>query len=187
MYGRGEEIRTPDPLLPKQMRYQAALHPVTVVLTTQSIYNKKILVSMIFCLEFEKFLTEYALKFAFQTKQFNLRAAPSFILLSGGNMNLDFKIVGNDICIKLSGEIDEYSARSLRADIDKLIEAQGFRTMTFDMKNVTFIDSTGLGLLLGRYKKLRAKHAELLLKNVPMQVDKVFRTSGIYTFVPIVE
>ena len=45
-------------------------------------------------------------------------------------MNLDFKIVGNDICIKLSGEIDEYSARSLRADIDKLIEAQGFRTMT---------------------------------------------------------
>ncbi|MDE5602280.1 MAG: STAS domain-containing protein [Clostridia bacterium] len=102
-------------------------------------------------------------------------------------MNLDFKIVGSDICVKLSGEIDEYSARNLRADIDKLIDAQGFRTMTFDMKNVTFIDSTGLGFVLGRYKKLRGKRAELLLKNVPQQVDKVFRTSGIYTFVPIVE
>ncbi len=102
-------------------------------------------------------------------------------------MDLDFKIIGNDICIKLRGEIDEYSARSLRADIDKLIEAQGFRTMTFDMKDVTFIDSTGLGLVLGRYKKLKQQRAELLLKNIPTQVDKVFRTSGIYSFVPIVK
>ncbi len=102
-------------------------------------------------------------------------------------MNLDFKINGNDICVRLYGEIDEYTARTLRADIDKLIEAQGFRTMTFDMQNVTFIDSTGLGFVLGRYKKLRGKRAELLLKNVPSQVDKVFRTSGIYSFVPIVE
>lgn len=102
-------------------------------------------------------------------------------------MELDFKIVGSDICIKLNGEIDEYSARSLRADIDKLIDAQGFRSMTFDMQGVTFIDSTGLGLVLGRYKKLQQRRAELLLKNVPPQVDKVFRTSGIYSFVPIVK
>ena len=102
-------------------------------------------------------------------------------------MNLDFKIVGSDICVKLSGEIDEYSARNLRADIDKLIDAQGFRTMTFDMQGVTFVDSTGFGLVIGRYKKLRQKRAELLLKNVPPQVDKVFRTSGLYTFVPVVK
>ena len=102
-------------------------------------------------------------------------------------MDLDFKIIGNDICVRLSGEIDEYSARSLRADIDKLIDGVGFRSMTLDMGGVTFIDSTGLGLVLGRYKKLRAKRAELLLRNVPPQVDKVFRTSGLYAFVPIVK
>ncbi|MDE6301974.1 MAG: STAS domain-containing protein, partial [Clostridia bacterium] len=55
------------------------------------------------------------------------------------------------------------------------------------MGGVTFIDSTGLGLVLGRYKKLRAKLAEVLLRNVPPQVDKVFRTSGLYAFVPIVK
>ena len=102
-------------------------------------------------------------------------------------MDLDFKIVGNDICVKLTGEIDEYTARSLRDDLDKLIDAQGFRSMTFDMQNVTFIDSTGFGLIIGRYKKLRQKRAERLLKNVPPQVDKVFRTSGLYSFVPIVK
>ncbi len=102
-------------------------------------------------------------------------------------MNLDFKIDGGDICVKLVGELDEYRARTLRPDVDKLIDSHGIKSMTFDMKSVTFIDSTGLGFVLGRYKKLRQKKAELLLKNVPPQVDKVFRTSGIYSFVPIVE
>ncbi len=102
-------------------------------------------------------------------------------------MNLDFKIDKNDICIKLVGDIDEYSARTLRQDLDKLIEGNAFKTMTFDMRGVSFLDSTGLGLVLGRYKKLREKRAELLLKNVPPQVDKVFRTSGLYSFIPIVD
>ena len=177
------------PTLCSQSRCATKLRytPRTDVLTTYTLYYKKKFVSIIFCGDFEKFLTVYASKYCFFTKAYNLRLHLSFILLVGGNMNLDFKINGNDICVRLYGEIDEYTARTLRADIDKLIEAQGFRTMTFDMQNVTFIDSTGLGFVLGRYKKLRGKRAELLLKNVPSQVDKVFRTSGIYSFVPIVE
>ena len=41
--------------------------------------------------------------------------------------------------------------------------------------------------MLGRYKKLKAMHAELLLENVPRQVDKVFLASGVYRYVPVVE
>ncbi len=102
-------------------------------------------------------------------------------------MELDFRVVGNDICVALSGELDEYAARTLKADIDKLIDSHAMRTLTLDMSGVTFVDSTGLGFLLGRYKKLKAKRAELLLKNVSPQVDRVFRTSGIYAFVPVIE
>ena len=102
-------------------------------------------------------------------------------------MELKFKIVGSDILIILEGEMDEYGVRALKADVDKLIDTHSMRTMTFDMKKVTFVDSTGLGFVLGRYKKLRSKRAELLLKNVPPQADKVFRASGIYSFVPTVD
>lgn len=102
-------------------------------------------------------------------------------------MDLDFKIVGSDILVRLEGEIDEFGARAMRPDIDRLIEKYNLKSMTLDMQRVTFVDSTGLGFILGRYKKLRAKRAELLLKNVPPQADKVFKTSGIYSFVPIVE
>ena len=102
-------------------------------------------------------------------------------------MELEFKIVGSDILVKLKGDIDEFGVRAIRADIDRLIEKYNLKSMTLDMQKVTFVDSTGLGFLLGRYNKWRAKRAELLLKNVPPQADEVFRTSGIYSFVPIVE
>lgn len=102
-------------------------------------------------------------------------------------MNLDFRFVGENLIVKLRGDIDEFSARVLRSEIDRLIDAPNIRSMTLDMGEVTFIDSTGLGLVLGRYKKLQARHAELLLKNVPTHVDKVFRTSGVYSFVPKID
>ena len=102
-------------------------------------------------------------------------------------MELEYKIVGGNILVSLAGDIDEFGVRAIRPDIDRLIERYSLKSMTLDMKRVTFVDSTGLGFLLGRYKKLRAKRAELLLKNVPPQADKVFKASGIYSFVPIVE
>ncbi len=99
-------------------------------------------------------------------------------------MSLNFKYCGDDVEVRLAGEIDEFAARSLRDELDALIAKKNFRTMTLDMQGVSFVDSTGLGLLLGRYKKLRASRAELLLKNIPPQVDKVFKTSGVYSFIP---
>lgn len=102
-------------------------------------------------------------------------------------MNLDFRIDGDKVRVKLTGDIDEYSARALRAELDGIIERQRMRALILDMGSVSFIDSTGLGFVLGRYKKLREKRAELLLSNVPQQVDKVFRTSGVYSFVPKID
>lgn len=143
--------------------------------------------SNIFSRHFEKFLTGRHITIAFLAKPTKLRLAIEFILLSEAQMGLDFRYSGDGVIVKLSGELDEYASRSLKSDIDRLIEGRGFKRMIFDMKNVTFMDSTGLGFVLGRYKKLLGVRAELLLKNVPPQVDRVLRTSGIYTFVPIVD
>lgn len=93
-----------------------------------------------------------------------------------------------NIVLKITGEIDECSVRALREDVDSLIDASAYiRSLTLDMSGVTFVDSTGLGFLFGRYKKLKARRAELLLCNVPMQVDKIFKASGVYRIVPVVE
>ena len=106
----------------------------------------------------------------------------------GGNMEVEFISEKDCVRVVLSGEIDEYCVKMVRSRIDDIIEnTRDLRSMIFDMRGVTFIDSTGLGFVLGRYKKLKARHAELLLAAVPKQVDKVFCASGVYRFVPIVE
>ncbi len=99
-------------------------------------------------------------------------------------MNLSFEKRFDNCVIYLEGELDEHSARMIRDDVDKFIESERLRSLTLDMAGVSFVDSTGLGFVLGRYKKMREKHAELLLASVPAHVDKVFRASGVYNFVP---
>lgn len=98
-------------------------------------------------------------------------------------MTFDLKNCGGRMTVAFFGDIDEFSCRSMRAELDNRIAEDRPREVVFDMKNVSFVDSTGLGLILGRYKKLNALGSVLRLKNVPPQVDKVFAASGVYTVV----
>ena len=98
---------------------------------------------------------------------------------------MDFESSWNGavLTVSVEGEIDEFSSRSLRSELDGLIERRRPRRLVLDMSKVSFVDSTGLGLIFGRYKKLDAMGAELALCNVPRQVDKVFAMSRAYYFV----
>ncbi|MFR5832809.1 MAG: anti-sigma factor antagonist [Acutalibacteraceae bacterium] len=98
-------------------------------------------------------------------------------------MNFECRQTGSVMTVEFLGDIDEYACRTMREEIDGRIEKTSPKEVVFDMEKVAFVDSTGLGLILGRYKKLRAKGGVLRLKNVPPQVDKVFRTSGVYSVV----
>ena len=102
-------------------------------------------------------------------------------------MKAEYEMKKDEIVVRLHGELDEYGAGQIKDDIDDTIHSLPIRALVFDLKDVGFVDSTGLGFLLGRYKKLRQKHAELLLCNVPPQVDRVFKTSGVYSFVPKID
>ena len=88
-----------------------------------------------------------------------------------------------EIRVMLSGEIDEYASRTLREKLDRLIDEKQPSRLVLDLSGVSFVDSTGLGLIFGRYKKLNARGGELALVNVPRQVDRVLAMSGVYSFV----
>lgn len=87
------------------------------------------------------------------------------------------------LTVFFKGDIDEFACRTLRTELDAEMEREKPREVVFDLKDVSFVDSTGLGLILGRYKKLSASGGVLRLKDVPPQVDRVFRMSGVYTVV----
>ena len=58
------------------------------------------------------------------------------------------------LCVKLSGDIDHHSAKSVRDSVDDLIRRNNPLEFELDLSAVEFMDSSGLGLVLGRYKKL---------------------------------
>ena len=71
-------------------------------------------------------------------------------------MEIKFKNVSGKLYVYLYGELDEYTSRSIRGLLDNLLDQYPHsKAVVFNLANLSFMDSTGLGFLIGRYKKLK--------------------------------
>ena len=92
---------------------------------------------------------------------------------------------GRSIYITLDGEMDEHSAAIARRQADKIAdESVGADEAVFDLQNVTFMDSTGIGFLIGRYKKFMRYGVPMYVTNPNMTADKILTISGVYAIIP---
>lgn len=87
---------------------------------------------------------------------------------------------GSVVTAYLDGEIDHHYAEAVRNELDASIKSAEIRKLILDMRKVVFMDSSGLGMVLGRYKKLAAKGAKLEIINAPKRVERILRMSGVY-------
>lgn len=79
--------------------------------------------------------------------------------------------------------MDDNGIIKSRQEIDKILDKERFYEAVFDFSGVNFMDSTGIGMLLGRYKKLERMSVPMYVTGANKQVDKVFFTSGIYEII----
>jgi stage II sporulation protein AA (anti-sigma F factor antagonist) len=84
----------------------------------------------------------------------------------------------------LIGELDESAAEYAKKRIDLKLDGGDFDCVVFDFSRLVFMDSTGIGILIGRYKKLARRGIKLYIQNTSVQVEKVLRMSGIYDIIP---
>ena len=90
--------------------------------------------------------------------------------------------------IKLCGEMDECSAQSVRQKCDKLIDENPLvKKIVINLSEVAFMDSTGIGFLIGRYKKAARAGIPLYVEAPNFAADKILNMSGIYTLIPKAE
>ncbi|MDE6549892.1 MAG: STAS domain-containing protein [Clostridia bacterium] len=82
--------------------------------------------------------------------------------------------------ISLRGELDESCAAALRNQLDSQLCNTG-NNVVFDFGEVSFMDSTGIGMLLGRYKKLKAMGKNVYIANPHSHIDRIISMSGMYT------
>lgn len=97
----------------------------------------------------------------------------------GVALNLEKKIERQTLLLRLTGELDMKTADTLRQAIDHEIEKRGIRTVILNLQEVQFVDSSGLGVILGRYKKLAPMGGKLKITNVPPHIYKIMELSGL--------
>lgn len=90
------------------------------------------------------------------------------------------------VTVMLTGELDHCSAQSVRRELDGLIEDPGVKKLVLDMQGMTFMDSSGIGVILGRYRALSQRGGSVCVKNMNRHVKKIFLLSGMNQIIQIV-
>ena len=91
------------------------------------------------------------------------------------------------LVFKITDEIDDYSVQSIRGKADYEIERYMPKKVIFDFNSVTFMDSAGIGLIIGRYKFANMLGAKLEVRNLTDSVKRIFEMSGILRLIPIAQ
>lgn len=102
-------------------------------------------------------------------------------------MNVEYKEGSKELYFKINEEIDHHEAEKIRRKADDEIIKYMPRKIVFDFNNVTFMDSAGIGMILGRYKMINMLGGSLEMVNVSSKLRKIFELSGILKICPIAE
>lgn len=98
-------------------------------------------------------------------------------------MGAHFEVVGKCLIIRLDQELDHHIALTLREKADRLIERGNVKNIVFDFEKSNFMDSSGIGVIMGRYKKVIFTGGKVSVTSVNSVVDRIFRLSGLYKII----
>lgn len=95
-------------------------------------------------------------------------------------MQMYFTTQGRNLIVTIEGEVDYHTSVEIRERVDREYQRQRARNILFDFSNIHFMDSSGIGVLMGRYRNVMILGGNVALYGVGDQVDKVLSISGIY-------
>jgi len=100
-------------------------------------------------------------------------------------LNVNFLKEDKLLLLEITEEIDHHTTEKIRRRADDEITRHMPRKVIFDFNNVSFMDSAGIGMLIGRYKMMKMIGGSLELTNVNQSVKKVLEMSGVLKIIPI--
>ena len=99
-------------------------------------------------------------------------------------MKVKSKVYGETLYLLISGELDEHSAGYVRSEMDKSFAENGFNQIIIDLSELEFMDSTGIGVLLGRYNLMKDRNIPIYICNPSKHAEKIFKMTGLYQLMP---
>ena len=108
--------------------------------------------------------------------------AKSPVPKKGENM-YNYKIIEDKLFYTMPKEIDQHVATGICQEMDMLIDAGGIRHVIMDFGATTFMDSSGVGIIIGRNRKLKLYNGTISVENLSERMKRIFRVTNLYSLV----
>jgi len=98
-------------------------------------------------------------------------------------LNVDITNDSRILIVKISGDIDHHTSEDIRMKAEKELSKLNCRDMIFDFTDVSFMDSSGIGMIIGRYKSLDKLGGKVAVSNINKSVFRIFEMSGLHKII----
>lgn len=99
----------------------------------------------------------------------------------GVEVEVIFSVSGNVLVAELFGELDHHAASQVREDIDRAVENYAVSYLVFDFTKVRYMDSSGIGMVLGRYRKMQASDGKIAIVSCSAAIRNILNMAGIFS------
>jgi stage II sporulation protein AA (anti-sigma F factor antagonist) len=96
---------------------------------------------------------------------------------------LDYEMRRHTLYLRLKNDLDHRAAQQLRDEVDALLGDASIRRLVLDLKQLRFMDSSGIGFIIGRYKLLSRRGGSVAVVNANQRMDRIFEMAGLYQLV----
>ena len=103
----------------------------------------------------------------------------------GGILVLKAHREGGRLYVALSGEIDHCAAEGLRQELERLLADRSITVLALDFSHVSFMDSSGVGMMIGRYKTMAARGGRVTACGLVPPVDRLFHMAGLHRIIAV--
>lgn len=102
-------------------------------------------------------------------------------------MRIEWEARGGNLVVRLKGELDLLTADEFRRTVEEALDRTGARNLYLNLEGVTFIDSSGLGVILGRFKRISQMKGRMGIIGPTPAVRPILELSGIFRIMPVLE
>ncbi|MDD4688623.1 MAG: anti-sigma F factor antagonist [Eubacteriales bacterium] len=99
-------------------------------------------------------------------------------------MKVIMETIDKSLIIHMFGELDHHYSEEIRDKIDAKICATDVSTLILELSNVAFMDSSGIGVLMGRYRLMQAQGGRVVIAGISKSIEKIWDVSGLGKIIP---
>ena len=95
------------------------------------------------------------------------------------SLNIQMSIRKNLLFIRLRGELDQASSENLKFRVNEIIDKYYVKHIILNFENLSFMDSSGIGFIIGRYSQIKKRHGKIIICSMNEIIERIFNLSGL--------